>query len=323
MKIVDCISVEMIKELFDLGIYVNQIDYVYYCVNVIDRLTALYNSSSLDEECYDICKDIYNMTFIELKEYNAEKCFYDKYFKKNDLESFINQSRNFNLKLSRLETYIRDYGQTPLIFSSDIKMTKDIFNSLYILYDQNNTDTESSVILLGGVDRKSDNLFFVADTVDQHLDNRYNLIFMHIDNTFQATMHRPLLINKVRNIDKFNKDVSSNLALKYFDAESDLKYICEIDYNTLLSSTKTMDILSPVINKQFDDDGINSDLASLYNRIYNKYNNLNINSTDIATALTNAARTAYKSLVNDLGFKYNLQDTSVLITDKLEKFIHE
>lgn len=322
MKIVDCISVEMIKELYDLGVYVNQLDYVYYCVNVIDRLTALYDSP-LDEKCYDICNDIYNMTFRELKEYKAEKHFYDKYFKKNDLVSFIEQSQNFNLKLSRLETYIRDYGQTPLIFSSDIKMTKDIFNSLYILYNQKNTDTESSVILLGGVDRKSENLFFIADTVDQHHDNRYNLIFMHVDNTFRAVMHRPLLIDKARTIDKFNKDVSNNLVLKYLDAESDLKHIYEIDYDTMLSSTKTMDILSLVIMKQLDDDGINSDLASLYNRIYNKYNNLNINSEDIATALTNAVNAAYKSLVKDLAFKYDLQDTSVLITDKLEKFIHE
>lgn len=322
MKITDCIGVEMIKELYDLGVYVNQLEYVYYCVNVIDRLTALYDSH-LDEECYDICNDIYNMTFRELKEYKAEKHFYDRYFKKNDLVSFIEQSQNFNLKLSRLETYIRDYGQTPLIFSHDIKVTKDVFNSLYILYNQKNTDTESSVILLGGVDRKSENLFFIADTVDQHLDNRYNLIFMHVDNTFRAVMHRPLLIDKGRTIDKFNKDVSNNLVLKYLDAESDLKHIYEIDYNTMISATKTMDILSPVIRKQFDDDGINSDLASLYDRIYNKYNNLNINSEDIATSLTNAIKAAYKSLVNDLAFKYDLQDTSVLITDKLEKFIHE
>ena len=322
MKIVDCISVEMIKELYDLGVYVNQLDYVYYCVNVIDRLTALYDSP-LDEKCYDICNDIYNMTFRELKEYKAEKHFYDKYFKKNDLVSFIEQSQNFNLKLSRLETYIRDYGQTPLIFSYYIKLIKDVFNSLYILYNQKNTDTESSVILLGGVDRKSENLFFIADTVDQHLDNRYNLIFMHVDNTFRAVMHRPLLIDKGRTIDKFNKDVSNSLVLKYLDAESDLKHIYEINYNTMLSATKTMDILSTVIMKQFDDDGINSDLASLYDRIYNKYNNLNINSEDIAASLTNAIKAAYKSLVNDLAFKYDLQDTSVLITDKLEKFIHE
>ena len=202
-------------------------------------------------------------------------------------------------------------------------MTKDIFNSLYILYNQKNTDTESSVILLGGVDRKSENLFFIADTVDQHHDNRYNLIFMHVDNTFRAVMHRPLLIDKARTIDKFNKDVSNSLVLKYLDAESDLKHIYEINYNTMLSATKTMDILSTVIMKQFDDDGINSDLASLYDRIYNKYNNLNINSEDIAASLTNAIKAAYKSLVNDLAFKYDLQDTSVLITDKLEKFIHE
>ena len=56
MKIVDCISVEMIKELYDLGVYVNQLDYVYYCVNVIDRLTALYDSP-LDEKCYDISNE--------------------------------------------------------------------------------------------------------------------------------------------------------------------------------------------------------------------------------------------------------------------------
>ena len=136
-------------------------------------------------------------------------------------------------------------------------------------------------------------------------------------------MHRPLLIDKGRTIDKFNKDVSNSLVLKYLDAESDLKHIYEINYNTMLSATKTMDILSTVIMKQFDDDGINSDLASLYDRIYNKYNNLNINSEDIAASLTNAIKAAYKSLVNDLAFKYDLQDTSVLITDKLEKFIHE
>ena len=117
--------------------------------------------------------------------------------------------------------------------------------------------------------------------------------------------------------------MSNSLVLKYLDAESDLNHIYEIDYNTMLSATKTMDILSTVIMKQFDDDGINSDLASLYNRIYNKYNNLNINSEDIAASLTNAIKAAYESLVNDLAFKYDLQDTSVLITDKLEKFIHE
>lgn len=322
MKIVDYISAEMIKELYDLGVEVNQLYYVYYCVNLIDKFTDLYDMS-LDDECYDICTDIYNMTFRELKEFKAEKRFYDKYFKKNDLVSFIDQSQNFNLKLSRLESYIRDYGQTPLIFSSDIKMTKDVFNSLYILYNKKNTDTESSVILLGSVDRKSENLFFIADTVDQHLDNRYNLIFMHVDNTFQAVMHRPLLINEGRTINKFSKDMCNNLILKYLDAETDLKYIFDIDYKIMLSAINTMDIILPVVKEQLDDDGINNDLSSLYNRIYNKYNNLNINSEDIATALTNAVNAAYKSLVKDLAFKYDLQDTSVLITDKLEKFIHE
>ena len=322
MKIDDYISVEMIKELYDLAVDVNRLDYAYYCVNIIDKFAHLYDMS-LDDDCYDICKDIYNMTFRELKEYNAEKCFYDKYFKKNDLVSFMDQSQNFNLKLSKLETYIRDYGQTPLIFSNDIKMTKDIFNSLYILYNEKNIDTESSVILLGGVDRKSENLFFIADTIDQHLDNRYNLIFMHIDNTFQAVMHRSLLINEERTINKFSKNMCNNLILKYLDAESDLKHIFDIDYKTMLSSVTTIDIILPMVKKQLDDDGINNDLDSLYNRIYNKYNNLNIDSKDIATALTNAVNAAYKSLVKDLAFKYDLQDTSVLITDKLEKFIHE
>lgn len=319
MKMLNYVSIKMIKEVYDLGVELDKKDYVFYCMNLIDSFS---NSNELFDP-HDICNDIYNMTYRELKEFKAKKEFFTEYFKKRDLKTFINENKILNLKLSTIESYVRNYGKTPLIFCDDIKNTKDIFNSLYILYKDGNKNTESGVILLGSVDKESENLFFIKDTLNMNYDNRYNLVFIQIKNTFQSIMHKPLIINENKNIDDFSKYILTNLILNYPADVDKFNYGFNVNHNNMVVPSESTTKILKIVNQCNDDAGIDINLRSLYNKIYNKYNNLGINSEDISTALVNAVKVTYESLVKDLAFKYNIVDTSILITEGVEKFIHE
>lgn len=334
MKIIDYINTDMIETLFESSIGIGCESYVHYCIGLMSNIIDyVFDDDRCNEYSFkqSLIKNIYNYTIKELKEIRAIKN-YGSSISKVKLEVFLDEKYK-SVKIISLGSYIRKYGQTPLVFKDQIKESKDIFNTLYIVYDEDNESTESSVILFGAVDKKRDEIFFIADTMNNNYDNQFNLIFVQLEFAYRGMRAKSIFNKKEIAIENFCTSLHTKILMKYINTDYIInlsRFIITINRDEILSlgSKLIIDCFNSSSIDQIEKENlINNDIdnciSDLYDGIYSKYDNLGISLDDITHATDLAIKAAYESIVNTLAFKYKLEDTSVLLTPKIEKIIHE